>query len=226
MQRRAIYAERRRALLCQNCRAQILNFGHLAVNTAIESFANPDLDSSEWELTNMLRYLRTFIPIPEDVTGRSPHKLSSDEIKILICKQFYTAYKLKEEAIEQQKPGLMRQVEQFFILQQIDLLWREHLQSINALKESIGLRSYAQKDPLIECKNEGYDLFLAMMDEIRIRVIRLMSTFKPKENSVSQDRKLKRNTEEEAQRTLVSSEIDFIFNPGSLTFHHPNPVPT
>jgi len=211
MQRRAIYAERRRALLCQNCRAQILNFGHLAVNTAIESFANPDLESSEWELTNMLRYLRTFIPIAEDVTERSLHKLSSDEIKTLLCEQFYTAYKLKEEAIEQQRPGLMRQVEQFFILQQIDLLWREHLQSMNALKESIGLRSYAQKDPLIEYKNEGYELFLAMMDEIRIRIIRLMFTFKPKENSVSQDRKLKGNTEEEARRTLVSSENRFYF---------------
>ena len=105
----------------------------------------------------------------------------------------------------------MRQVEQFFILQQIDLLWREHLQSMNALKESIGLRSYAQKDPLIEYKNEGYELFLAMMDEIRIRIIRLMFTFKPKENSVSQDRKLKGNTEEKARRTLVSSENRFYF---------------
>ena len=71
------------------------------------------------------------------------------------------------------------QVQRFFVLQQIDLLWREHLQAMNALKESVNLRSYAQKDPLIEYKNEGYDMFLDMMDRIRANVLRLMFTFKP-----------------------------------------------
>ena len=54
----------------------------------------------------------------------------------------------------------MREAERFFILQQIDTLWREHLQAMAALRESVGLRGYGQKDPLIEYKNEGYDMFL------------------------------------------------------------------
>jgi len=211
IQRRAIYAERRLALLSKNSRAQVLKYGYLAVNTAIESHANPDLDSSEWELENMLKYLRTFIPIAKDLTASSLHNLSSDEITELICEQFYTAYKLKEEAIEQERPGLMRQVERFFILQQIDLLWREHLQSMNALKESVSLRSYAQKDPLIEYKNEGFELFLEMMDEIKVRIVRLMFTFKPTKESGEQVQKTEGQSRAEKREKLLSSDNIFHF---------------
>ena len=81
--------------------------------------------------------------------------------------------------IEQERPGLMRQAERFFILQQIDSLWREHLQSMDALRESVGLRGYGQKDPLIEYKNEGYDMFLDMMTQMRRNVIYSMFMFQP-----------------------------------------------
>ena len=81
--------------------------------------------------------------------------------------------------IEQQRPGLMREAERFFILQQIDTLWREHLQAMDALRESVGLRGYGQKDPLIEYKNEGYDMFLEMMTNMRRNVIYSMFMFQP-----------------------------------------------
>ena len=86
---------------------------------------------------------------------------------------------LKEGQIEQERPGLMRQAERFFILQQIDTLWREHLQAMDALRESVGLRGYGQKDPLIEYKNEGYYMFLDMMTNMRRNVIYSMFMFKP-----------------------------------------------
>jgi len=66
------------------------------------------------------------------------------------------------------------------ILQQIDTLWREHLQSMDALRESVGLRGYGQKDPLIEYKNEGYDMFLEMMTQMRRNVIYSMFMFQPR----------------------------------------------
>ena len=70
------------------------------------------------------------------------------------------------------------QAERFFILQQIDTLWR-HLQAMDALRESVGLRGYGQKDPLIEYKNEGYDMFLEMMTNMRRNVIYSMFMFQP-----------------------------------------------
>jgi preprotein translocase subunit SecA len=102
-----------------------------------------------------------------------------EELKAFLQEQMRNAYDIKEGQIEAQNPGLMRQAERFFILQQIDTLWREHLQAMDALRESVGLRGYGQKDPLIEYKNEGYDMFLEMMTQMRRNVIYSMFMFQP-----------------------------------------------
>ena len=101
-----------------------------------------------------------------------------EELKAFLQEQLRNAYDLKEGQIEQQRPGLMREAERFFILQQIDTLGG-HLQAMDALRESVGLRGYGQKDPLIEYKNEGYDMFLEMMTNMRRNVIYSMFMFKP-----------------------------------------------
>ncbi|OBQ31584.1 MAG: hypothetical protein AN485_23670 [Anabaena sp. MDT14b] len=88
---------------------------------------------------------------------------------------------MKEAQIDQIQLGLMRQAERFFILQRIDTLWREHLQQMDALRESVGLRGYGQKDPLIEYKREGYELFLDMMVNIRRDVVYSLFMFQPPE---------------------------------------------
>ena len=98
-----------------------------------------------------------------------------------------TAYDLKESQIEKILSGLMREAERFFILQQIDNLWREHLQSMDSLRESVGLRGYGQKDPLIEYKNEGYDMFLEMMTNMRRNVIYSLFMFQPKTDKDDQN---------------------------------------
>mmetsp|Transcript_4323 Transcript_4323/g.13878 ORF Transcript_4323/g.13878 Transcript_4323/m.13878 type:complete len:93 (-) Transcript_4323:76-354(-) len=73
----------------------------------------------------------------------------------------------------------MFQAERFFVLSQTDNLWKEHLQAIKFLQQAVGLRGYAQKDPLIEYKLEGYNLFLDMMANIRRNVIYSCYQFKP-----------------------------------------------
>jgi preprotein translocase subunit SecA len=102
-----------------------------------------------------------------------------EELKAFLKEQMRTAFELKENQVEQIRSGLMKEAERFFILQQIDTLWREHLQAMEALRESVGLRGYGQKDPLIEYKNEGYDMFLEMMTQMRRNVIYSMFMFQP-----------------------------------------------
>lgn len=65
----------------------------------------------------------------------------------------------------------MKEAERFLILSNIDRLWKEHLQALKFVQQAVGLRGYAQKDPLIEYKLEGYNLFLDMMAQIRRNVI-------------------------------------------------------
>ena len=179
IQRRALYAERRRALDSRDSKGQVLSYGYQMIDDLIESHANPDLKPSEWRLEDLLKTLRGLIPLPRDLQVDNLRSLSSDDLHDFLCEQLRIVYDVKEARIEQQRPGLMRQVERFFILQQIDLLWREHLQAMTALKDSVNLRSYAQKDPLLEYKNEGYDLFLAMMARVRSSVIQMMFAFQP-----------------------------------------------
>lgn len=73
--------------------------------------------------------------------------------------------------MEKEAPGLMKEAERFLILSNIDRLWKEHLQAIKFVQQAVGLRGYAQRDPLIEYKLEGYNLFLEMMAQIRRNVI-------------------------------------------------------
>jgi preprotein translocase subunit SecA len=123
--------------------------------------------------------VKEFVYLLQDLQPQQLQGLNMEELKAFLHEQLRNAYDLKEVEIEQLRPGLMREAERFFILQQIDTLWREHLQSMDALRESVGLRGYGQKDPLIEYKNEGYDMFLEMMTQVRRNVIYSMFMFQP-----------------------------------------------
>ena len=85
--------------------------------------------------------------------------------------QFQVSYTLKEAQLEAIEPGIMRELERSFLLQQIDFSWKEHLQKISALRDSIRWRSYGQRDPLTDYKKESYSTFVTMLNRIRHQVI-------------------------------------------------------
>jgi len=178
-QRKAVYAERRRVLEGRELKAQVIGYGERTVEDIVEAYVNPELPPEEWDLTRLVDKTKEFIYLLEDLTPDQLQGLGVEELKAFLQEQLRNAYDIKEGQIEQQRPGLMREAERYFILQQIDTLWREHLQAMDALRESVGLRGYGQKDPLIEYKNEGYDMFLEMMTQMRRNVIYSMFMFQP-----------------------------------------------
>jgi preprotein translocase subunit SecA len=178
-QRKAVYTERRRVLEGRELKAQVIGYGERTVEDIVEAYVNPELPPEEWDLTRLVDKTKEFIYILEDLTPDQLQGLGVEELKAFLQEQLRNAYDIKEGQVEQQRPGLMREAERYFILQQIDTLWREHLQAMDALRESVGLRGYGQKDPLIEYKNEGYDMFLEMMTQMRRNVIYSMFMFQP-----------------------------------------------
>ncbi|MFW6731826.1 MAG: preprotein translocase subunit SecA [Synechococcus sp.] len=178
-QRRAVYAERRRVLEGRDLKRQVLGYGERTMDDIVEAYVNPELPPEEWDLSRLTGKVKEFVNLLADLQPEQLQGLTMDELKAFLHEQLRIAYDLKEVAIEQMRSGLMREAERFFILQQIDTLWREHLQSMDALRESVGLRGYGQKDPLIEYKNEGYDMFLEMMTQVRRNVIYSMFMFEP-----------------------------------------------
>ena len=145
----------------------------------VEAYVNPELPSEEWDLKSVVSKVQEFIYLLADLTPEQLENLSMGEMKTFLAEQVRIAYDLKEAQVDLIKPGLMREAERFFILQQIDTLWREHLQQMDALRETVGLRGYGQKDPLIEYKSEGYEVFLDMMTGIRRNVVYTLFQFQP-----------------------------------------------
>ncbi len=185
-QRRAVYSERRRVLEGSALKSQVIGYGEKTMEEIVQAYVNPELPPEEWNLDQLVGKVQEFIYLLQDLEPEQLYGLNVEELISFLQEQLRNAYDIKENQIEEQRPGLMREAERFFILQQIDTLWREHLQAMDALRESVGLRGYGQKDPLIEYKNEGYDMFLEMMTNMRRNVIYSMFMFQPapqKENT-------------------------------------------
>jgi preprotein translocase subunit SecA len=178
-QRRAIYAERRRVLEGLDLKEQVIQYAEKTMDEIVDAYVNPDLPPDEWDLEKLVDKAKEFIYLLQDVSPQDLEDMTVTEMKTFLHEEVRKAYDLKEHQVEQIQPGLMRQAERFFILQQIDMLWREHLQAMDALRESVGLRGYGQKDPLIEYKQEGYEMFLEMMIDIRRNVVYSLFQFQP-----------------------------------------------
>ncbi len=178
-QRRAIYAERRRVLEGRELKEQVLQYATKTTDEIVDAYVNPELPPDEWNLEGLVNKAKEFIYLLEDITVKDLEDMTVTQMKTFLHEEVHKAYDLKEYQIEQLQPGLMRQAERFFILQQIDTLWREHLQAMDGLRESVGLRGYGQKDPLIEYKQEGYEMFLEMMIDIRRNVVYSLFQFQP-----------------------------------------------
>lgn len=178
-QRRAIYAERRRVLEGQDLKEQVIQYGEQTMDDIVDAYVNSELPPEEWDLDSLVSKVKEFVYLLEDLEPDHLQDMTVGEIKTFLHEEARKAYDIKESQIEQIQPGLMRQAERFFMLQQIDTLWREHLQAMDALRESVGLRGYGQKDPLVEFKQEGYEMFLEMMIDIRRNVIYSLFQFQP-----------------------------------------------
>ncbi|WP_072622646.1 preprotein translocase subunit SecA [Spirulina major] len=178
-QRRAIYAERRRVLEGFDLKEQVIGYAERTMDDITDAYTNPELPPEEWKLNDLVGKTKEFIYLLADLEPKHLEDMTIGEIKTFLHEEVRKAYDLKEHQIDKIQPGLMRQAERFFILQQIDTLWREHLQAMDALRESIGLRGYGQKDPLIEYKQEGYEMFLETMIDIRRNVVYSLFQFQP-----------------------------------------------
>ncbi len=185
-QRKAVYAERRRVLEGRELKQQVIGYGERTIDDIVEAYVNPDLPPEEWDLDRLVQKVQEFVYLLEDLSPDQVRGLTMEELKAFLQEQMRNAYDIKEGQVEQLRPGLMREAERYFILQQIDTLWREHLQAMDSLRESVGLRGYGQKDPLIEYKNEGYDMFLEMMTQMRRNVIYSMFMFQPQMDPAAQ----------------------------------------
>jgi preprotein translocase subunit SecA len=160
-QRKAVYALRRGLLEGGDMRETILSYVRGIVGTIMDERCPEEVRPDEWDLTTLQSDILTQFGVriaPETIGG-----LARPEMEERIYEILERRYKEKEDLVT---PEVMRETERIIMLNVIDSQWKDHLLSMDHLREGIGLRGYGQKDPLIEYKKESFKLYEAMRDRV------------------------------------------------------------
>ncbi len=167
-QRKVIYGERHSVLEGADLQDQVLKM----IDEVIDSYvagATAEGFPEDWDLNKLWRAFKQLFPISvtveeleDDADGKA--NLTSDTIADVVVEDAHAAYERREQELT---PEIMREFERRVVLSVLDRKWREHLYEMDYLREGIGLRAMAQRDPLIEYQREGFDMFNAMMDGIK-----------------------------------------------------------
>src|SRR5262249_9094293 len=131
------------------------------LDTMVETYVPPKADFEQWDLDALTRDVSRVFAL--DPASLDFSELTSAEIGDLVWKRITGSFEDKEKLIPSE---ILRRVERDIMLQVVDQHWKDHLYSLDHLKEGIGLRGYGQRDPLVEYKKESYDLFTGMKDRI------------------------------------------------------------
>ena len=170
-QREVIYAQRKKILVENNLRENIMDMVTRVVDRTMVMYAPPDVYSEEWDLPALIAYAEEFYAPPNTLTVEHLQTLSREELNEYLQKLAVDYYEQREESIT---PGIMRELENLVMLKVVDSHWMQHLDAMDMLREGVGLRAYGQRDPLVEYKLEAYDMFQAMIDAIQDDVVRYM----------------------------------------------------
>ena len=170
-QREIIYEERRRVLDGESMRDVVYKMITDTVENTVDSLIGDDQSKDEWDFKGLNDALRPIVPVelitPNRVTGNKKgelkHQLKQEAVKL---------YEAKEA--EFPNPEMLRELERVFLLKVIDRKWMDHIDDMDQLRQGIGLQAYAQRDPVVEYKMTGYDMFEAMTESIQEETVRLL----------------------------------------------------
>ena len=179
-QREIIYEERRRVLDGESMRDVVYKMITDTVENTVDSLVGDDQSKAEWDYKGLNESLRPIIPLqpitPDHITGKS-----KNELKHQLKQEAVKLYEAKEA--EFPNPEMLRELERVFLLKVIDRKWMDHIDDMDQLRQGIGLQAYGQRDPVVEYKMSGYDMFQAMTDSIQEETVRLLLHVKIEEKA-------------------------------------------
>ncbi len=171
VQRRVIYAERRKVLGGSNIRENVLDMITRLVQAQVDATCVKEVHPDDWDLEGLRAEIGQIIPSLTGLLVESLRGLRADEVADRVTDAALEAYERRESEIG---AATLREIERLVLLQTIDRKWIDHLHNMDALREGIGLRAYAQASPLIEYQREGYDMFQATLNAIQEDAVRLL----------------------------------------------------
>jgi preprotein translocase subunit SecA len=178
-QRQAVYGMRRQLLEGKDQRDRILEIVRGILQSYIDVRAPEGSNPGTWELDGLRTDILSQFGVTIDIAAVA--EMTREEMEEAIQEQLVKRYEEKEQMLGPDGTNIMRETERIVMLNVIDNQWKDHLLSMDHLKEGIGLRGYGQKDPLVEYKKESFTLFQAMMDRIEDETIKFLFFMQPYE---------------------------------------------
>jgi preprotein translocase subunit SecA len=170
-QREIIYEQRRQALEEEDLQPVILDMIEDLVADLVDAHIPEDSHPEEWDLRGLEEAFISQFSLALTLSGKEEDDLSPESIHEFLIEKARSGYSQKEK---EWGPEIARDMERLVTLQTVDQRWREHLLAMDHLKEGIGLRGYAQQNPLIEYKREGLDMFQEMIEQIKRETIQML----------------------------------------------------
>ena len=170
-QREIIYAERRRVLDGESMRDVIYKMITDIVDNTVDMVVGEDTDSEEWDVKELNQLLLPIIPL-QKITREKVAGLKKNNLKQTLKEEAVKLYEAKEA--EFPEPEAIRELERVILLKVIDRKWMDHIDDMDQLRQGISLQAYGQKDPLVEYKMSGYDMFDGMTANIQEDTVKLL----------------------------------------------------
>ena len=171
-QREIIYAERLRVLNGESMRDVIYKMITDRVENTVDTCISPDVPQEEWDINELNQLLIPIIPLEPMTPEKIKEFKNSKELKHGLKEQAVKLYEEKEA--EFPEPEAVRELERVILLKVIDRKWMDHIDDMDQLRQGIGLQAYGQRDPLVEYKMSGFDMFDAMISAIQEDTVRLL----------------------------------------------------
>ena len=170
-QREVIYDQRRKILLGENLYENIIEMVKRIIDSQMDRYANEKLYPEEWTLDGLIQEAEDIYAPKGTLVKEQLEAMSRDELKETLYKVAKDNYDNREKLFGSE---VMRDLERIIMLKVVDNKWMEHLDHMDMLREGISLRAYGQRNPLVEYKIEGHDMFQAMIDNIQEDIAKLM----------------------------------------------------
>jgi len=170
-QREVIYGQRRQVLTSEDLKENIQEMITCAIDRLVTTYCPEGVHQEEWDLQGLFTQAEQIFCLKKKIDQENFEDSGRQSIKDNLEEMALKAYEAREEELG---AGMMRELERVLMLRVVDDKWMDHLDAMDQLREGIGLRAYGQKDPLIEYKFEGYEMFQGMISSIQEDVVRYL----------------------------------------------------
>ncbi|MBP0974712.1 MAG: SEC-C domain-containing protein, partial [Oscillospiraceae bacterium] len=180
-QREIIYGQRAEVLDGKDLHSYILDMIRELIRSSVQQYLPDEADKGSWNLVGLREYFMNWITVPEDFDwdDEKINQTEREDIVKMLTDRIVKLYQMREDTIGSEQ---LRELERVVLLRVVDTKWMAHIDDMDELKRGMGLRGYAQKNPVVEYRYEGFEMFDAMVESIREETVRTLLTIRLKDN--------------------------------------------